>query len=208
MAMLTVRETRMTKLEFWFDYASTYSYLSAMRFAEACANRRLEPVFRPFLLGPIFGAQGWTTSPFNLYPAKGANMWRDMARLCAARGLKLVRPEPFPQNSLLAARVTLAVEPARRGDLARAIYAAEFGEGAAISDPAALSPILRRLGFDAEAALAKAGSAEVKAALKAATDEAIAKGVYGAPSFITPSGELFWGDDRLDMAVDWAATRG
>ena len=198
----------MTKLEFWFDYASTYSYLSAMRFAEACANRGLEPVFRPFLLGPIFGAQGWTTSPFNLYPAKGANMWRDMARLCAARGLKLVRPEPFPQNSLLAARVTLAVEPARRGDLARAIYAAEFGEGAAISDPAALSLILTQLGFDAEAALAKAGSAEVKAALKAATEEAIAKGVYGAPSFITPSGELFWGDDRLDMAVDWAATRG
>ena len=208
MAMLTGRETRMTKLEFWFDYASTYSYLSAMRFAEACANRGLEPVFRPFLLGPIFGAQGWTTSPFNLYPAKGANMWRDMARLCATRGLKLVRPEPFPQNSLLAARVTLAVEPARRGDLARAIYAAEFGEGAAISDPAALSPILTQLGFDAEAALAKAGSAEVKAALKAATEEAIAKGVYGAPSFITPSGELFWGDDRLDMAVDWAATRG
>ena len=187
----------MTKLEFWFDYASTYSYLSAMRFAEACANRGLEPVFRPFLLGPIFGAQGWTTSPFNLYPAKGANMWRDMARLCAARGLKLVRPEPFPQNSLLAARVTLAVEPARRGDLARAI-----------SDPAALSLILTQLGFDAEAALAKAGSAEVKAALKAATEEAIAKGVYGAPSFITPSGELFWGDDRLDMAVDWAAKRG
>lgn len=198
----------MPRLEFWFDYASTYSYLSAMRFAEACATRGVTPVWRPFLLGPIFGAQGWTTSPFNIYPAKGANMWRDMARICAARGLKLTRPEPFPQNSLLAARVTLAAPEARRGELVRAIYEAEFGEGMALSDAEALAALLRRAGFDAEATLAGAASAEVKTALKASTEEAIGKGVYGAPSFITEAGELFWGDDRLDQAVDWAATRG
>ena len=198
----------MIRLEFWFDYASTYSYLSAMRFAEACAARGLAPVYRPFLLGPIFGAQGWTTSPFNLYPAKGANMWRDMARLCDARGLKLVRPDPFPQNSLLAARVTLAVEEARRGALCRAIYSAEFADGMAIADADAMAALLTNNGFDAGAVLARAASPEVKAALKASTEEAIAKGVYGAPSFVTPGGELFWGDDRLDAAIDWAATRG
>lgn len=198
----------MPRLEFWFDYASTYSYLAAMRFEAACAARGVAPVWRPFLLGPIFGAQGWTTSPFNIYPAKGANMWRDMERLCDARGLKLTRPDPFPQNSLLAARATLAVEAARRGALCRAIYAAEFADGATISDTRALSAVLAAAGFDAAAVLAAAGSAEVKAALKASTEEAIAKGVYGAPSFITESGELFWGDDRLDQAVDWAARRG
>lgn len=198
----------MTRLEFWFDYASTYSYLSAMRFQQACAARGLAPVWRPFLLGPIFGAQGWTTSPFNIYPAKGANMWRDMERICAARGLKLVRPDPFPQNSLLAARVTLAVAEERRGELCAAIYAAEFSEGMTISDPGALSALLARLGFDAAAVLARAASPEVKEALKASTEEAIAKGIYGAPSFVTPGGELFWGDDRLDAAIDWAATRG
>lgn len=198
----------MTRLEFWFDYASTYSYLSAMRFADACAARGLAPVFRPFLLGPIFGAQGWTSSPFNLYPAKGANMWRDMARLCDARGLELVRPDPFPQNSLLAARVTLAVEEARRGALCRAIYSAEFADGMTIADAAAMAALLTNNGFDAGAVLARAASPEVKAALKASTEEAIGKGIYGAPSFVTPGGELFWGDDRLDAAIDWAATRG
>ncbi len=111
----------MPRLEFWFDYASTYSYLSAMRFANVCAARGVLPAWRPFLLGPIFGEQGWTTSPFNIYPAKGANMWRDMQRLCDARGLGLARPDPFPQNSLLAARVTLAVQEDRRGEVCRAI---------------------------------------------------------------------------------------
>jgi 2-hydroxychromene-2-carboxylate isomerase len=198
----------MPRLEFWFDYASTYSYLSAMRFANVCAARGVLPAWRPFLLGPIFGGQGWTTSPFNIYPAKGANMWRDMQRLCDARGLGLARPDPFPQNSLLAARVTLAVQEDRRGEVCRAIYTAEFAEGMTISDPAAMTALLTANGFDAGALIAAASSGPIKAALKASTEEAIARGVYGAPSFVTPSGELFWGDDRLDQAVDWAATRG
>ena len=63
--------------------------------------------FRPFLLGPILKAQGWDTSPFNLYPAKGRHMWRDLERTCADLGLLFRRPEPFPQSSVLAARVAL-----------------------------------------------------------------------------------------------------
>jgi hypothetical protein len=55
----------------------------------------------------VFKAQGWNTSPFNLYPAKGRNMWRDLERLCGDVNLPFRRPEPFPQNSLLASRVAL-----------------------------------------------------------------------------------------------------
>ena len=89
-------------LDFWFDFASTYSYPAAARIGPLAAEAGVQVRFRPFLLGPIFKAQGWDTSPFNLYPAKGRNMWRDLERLCEDTGLPFRRPEPFPQNSLLA----------------------------------------------------------------------------------------------------------
>ena len=94
-------------LEFWYEFASTYSYLAAMRIEGRAEAAGVEVRWRPFLLGPIFAAQGWTTSPFNLYPAKGRYMWRDMEREAARLGLPCRRPDPFPQNTLVAARVAL-----------------------------------------------------------------------------------------------------
>ena len=92
--------------------------------------------FRPFLLGPIFKAQGWETSPFNLYPAKGRNMWRDLERLCADLALPFRRPGAFPQNSLLAARVALAGLEAGWGEeFSRAVFRAEFADGRDIDEP-------------------------------------------------------------------------
>src|SRR4249920_271256 len=116
-------------LDFWFDFASTYSYPAAVRIGALAARADVRVRFRPFLLGPIFAAQGWTTSPFNLFPAKGRNICRDMERLCAARGLPLQQPKPFPQNSLLAARLALAVPEDLRPDFSLAVFRAEFGEG-------------------------------------------------------------------------------
>ncbi|MGZ3324432.1 MAG: DsbA family protein, partial [Xanthobacteraceae bacterium] len=95
-------------LDFWFDFASTYSYPAVVRMAALATRADVRVRFRPFLLGPIFKALGWTTSPFNLYPEKGRYMWRDLERLCADLGVPFQRPDPFPQNSLLAARVALA----------------------------------------------------------------------------------------------------
>ena len=75
----------MSKLEFWYDFGSTYSYLTAMRIDRLAAASGIDVVWRPFLLGPIFKAQGWATSPFNVYPAKGRYMVRDIERIAAAR---------------------------------------------------------------------------------------------------------------------------
>ena len=194
----------MTRLDFWLDFASTYSYPAAMRIEPLARERGVAMRWRPFLLGPIFATQGWKDSPFNLYPVKGKHMWRDMQRTCARLGLPLKRPEPFPQNSLHAARVALALDEAARPDFCRAVYRAQFGEGRNIAERATLADILQTLGHHPASVLEPAAEAPIKARLKLETETAQRAGVFGAPSFIAEDGELFWGNDRLEEALVWA----
>jgi 2-hydroxychromene-2-carboxylate isomerase len=195
-------------LEFWYEFASTYSYLSAMRIEEKAAQAGVEVAWKPFLLGPIFHAQGWDTSPFNLYPAKGRYMVRDMERLAAARGLPFRMPQPFPQNSLYAARLALIGHDEGWGArFTRAVYSAEFGDGANISDRALLCAILDDLGLDSAQLSSRIEEPLAKERLKQQTAQAQARGIFGAPAFIAGSGELFWGDDRLEHALAWVVQK-
>jgi 2-hydroxychromene-2-carboxylate isomerase len=158
-------------------------------------------VSRPFLLGPIFAAQGWNNSPFNLYPVKGRYMWRDMERLCADAGLPLVRPSEFPRGSLLAARLAAAHQDAPWVPaFFRRVYRANFGEDRAIGEPDVIVELLTELGLDAAALVASAQTAAAKQALREQTDRAIALGIFGAPTFVVGK-ELFWGSDRMQHAV-------
>ncbi|MFT4095534.1 MAG: 2-hydroxychromene-2-carboxylate isomerase [Rhodoblastus sp.] len=191
----------MASLNFWFDFASTYSYPAAMRIEEWAGDVKI--AWRPILLGPIFAEQGWRDSPFNIYPAKGRYMWRDLQRICESEQLPFVRPDPFPQRSLLAARVATALDGAARARFCRAVFAEEFGRGRSIDSEDFVAALLRREGLP-EDALARAASDLVKTALKASVEEARALGVFGAPSFTAADGELFWGFDRLKAALDWA----
>jgi 2-hydroxychromene-2-carboxylate isomerase len=190
-------------IQFWFEFASTYSYPAAMRIEAAAKAAGVEVEWRPMLLGPIFAAQGWKDSPFNELPVKGAYMARDVTRICAALDLPFVMPAPFPQNSLLAARIATALEGELRARFARAVYALEFGEGRTISDPLVAAEALRRAGLDV-GLVERAQDQDVKDALRAATEEAQKLGVFGAPTFVTSDGELFWGNDRLEQALEWA----
>jgi 2-hydroxychromene-2-carboxylate isomerase len=203
------------QLDFWFDFASTYSYPTAMRIRPLAQQAGVSVRFRPFLLGPIFKAQGWDTSPFNLYQAKGRHMWRDLERICADLALPFQKPQPFPQNSLLAARVALAgldetfLAKAQGEDLCLALFYAEFGRGRRIDEPAVVNDILGGLKFEAksilvEPILAAAHSEKIKLRLRAQTEEARQRGIFGAPTFTTADGELFWGNDRLEPALIWA----
>lgn len=195
-------------LDFWYEFASTYSYLSAMRIEREAEEAGVAIRWRPFLLGPIFAAQGWTTSPFNLYPAKGRYMWRDMEREAQALGLACRQPNPFPQNSLLAARVAmLAADHPWEPTFVKAVFRAEFGEGRDISDPATIRAVLLHLGLDADRILRDAGADANKAALRAQGEEARKLGVFGAPTFMAADGEMFWGNDRLEQALAWARAR-
>jgi 2-hydroxychromene-2-carboxylate isomerase len=198
----------MKKIEFWFEFGSTYSYPAAMRIEAAAAARRIGVSWRSFLLGPIFQAQGWNDSPFNIYPVKGAYMWRDMERICAKQGIVLKRPTRFPRNGLLAARVAcrFAAEPWLPA-FVRAVYRANFEHDRDIADPGVVGECLSVAGARANDSLAEAQTAEAKAALRTQTDEAIRLSIFGAPSF-TAGAELFWGNDRLEDALDWCIRQG
>ncbi len=195
------------RLQFLFELASTYSYPAAMRIELEAAVRRVEIVWVPFLLGPIAKAQlGVTDSIFNQMPLKGRYMWRDVERICNKLGLPFRKPDVFPQNGLRAARIAVAL--LERDQIAairfiQSIYLANFQDGLSISDTAVLERLITETGLDADAVLDAAAGPEAKAKLRANTDAAVARHVFGAPTFIAPDGELFWGNDRLEDALDW-----
>lgn len=198
----------MTTIDFWYEFASTYSYPAAMRIESAAVKARVAVRWRPFLLGPIFAAQGMKDSPFNIFPVKGRYMWRDMERICSGLGLPWRQPAPFPQNGMLAARCVLALEETARPAFTKGVYTTQFGEGRNIADQATVAGVLTALGHDANVVLAKAASQPVKDELRANTEEAQRLGLFGAPSLVTAGGELFWGNDRLEDALAWAKREG
>ncbi|SPH20579.1 2-hydroxychromene-2-carboxylate isomerase [Ascidiaceihabitans donghaensis] len=197
----------MPKLTFWYELASTYSYLSAMRIDKLADEFDVTVTWRPFLLGPIFGAQGWTTSPFNLFPAKGENMWRDMERQAIKYGLPDIKhPDPFPQNTMLAARLaTLGATEPWGPAFTKAMYSRQFAQGFSIATSEDVASVLQTLNLDGEALITQAQTDQtVKDTLRATTHSAQELGLYGSPSFTTEDGELFWGNDRLEDALAWA----
>jgi 2-hydroxychromene-2-carboxylate isomerase len=188
-------------LEFWFEFASTYSYPAAMRVEDLAGAAGVPLHWRPFLLGPIFRAQGWDDSPFNIYPAKGKYMWRDLERICARQGIPFQRPSRFPRNGLLAARVAVIGAAEHWGPaFVCAVYRANFADDRDIAEPAIIGAILRSLGLDAAALLERARSEETKDSLRGLTERAVDLGIFGAPSFVV-GGELYWGNDRLEQAL-------
>ena len=196
-------------LDFWFEFASSYSSLSVMRIEALAREAKVTVVWRPFLLGPVFLSLGWNDSPFNIYPPKGRYMWRDLARLSGKYGLPFQVPSRFPRNGLLAARVALTgADQPWIGDFTRAVMQANFAQDREIAEPAVIEEILTRLNLPAAALLEQANSPENKQALRRQTEQAGELGLFGAPSFITPDGEVFWGNDRLEDALAWVKAHG
>jgi len=199
--LLTLTRVQPPKFQFWFEFASTYSYLVASRIERVAGPAGIAVEWKPFLLGPIFAAQGWNDSPFNIYPAKGRYMWRDMERCCEKIGIPFRKPSVFPRSGLIAARVACMVSGERwMPDFVRAVYCANFADDRDISRPETIAAILSDLGYDGPGLVERAESPENKRRLRAQTEEAVALGIFGAPTFVVGR-ELFWGNDRLEDAV-------
>lgn len=186
----------MPTLEFFFDYISPYSYLASTRVEAVAARTGAELRWRPFYLGGVFKATGNTSPAFNEYKAryllKDLNDWAQHYELPEIRF-----PEGFPAGSLRADRVGIvAGELGQLPAFSRALYRRVFVEGRNPGEDDVLTEALREAGIDAALALERAGSEEVKEALRKNTEEAVARGSFGAPTFFVGE-EMFLGNDRL-----------
>jgi 2-hydroxychromene-2-carboxylate isomerase len=193
-------------IEFWFEFASTYSYPAAMRIEEIARRDGCVVRWRPFLLGPIFQHQGWNDSPFNIYRAKGRYMWRDLERLCAGLKIPFRKPSTFPRNGVLAARIACISEESEwLPKFVRKVYAANFVNDLEIAEPNVLLNCLDGLVDDPAAVLAAASDDSAKSRLRRNMERAVELGIFGAPTFVVGD-ELFWGNDRLEAALEWSRT--
>ncbi|MFC3457353.1 2-hydroxychromene-2-carboxylate isomerase [Massilia haematophila] len=194
------------ELEFWFEFGSNYSYLALMRVEALAARNGVVLRWRPFLLGPVFRQLGWSTSPFVLQEAKGRYMWRDMEREARKYGLPFVRPSVFPRKAVLPMRVAaLGAQEAWMGAFCRRVMRQNWVEDLDIDAPANVLRALDGLVDDPRGVVAAALLEPNKARLRASTEEAQARGVFGGPTMFAGD-EMFWGNDRLEDAIAWAAS--
>lgn len=186
-------------VEFFFDLGSPASYLAHTQLPDLCRDAGAELVYRPMLLGGVFQATG-NASPA-MIPVKGRYMIRDLARFAERYGVPMRFNPHFPINTLTLMRVLVAVQlhqPERFEDALQALFQAIWVDGVNMGDPAAVVGVLVAAGFDAAALQAQIAEPAVKEALKATTEEAVKRGVFGAPTCFV-NGEMFFGQDRLDF---------
>ena len=189
------------QVEFFFDVGSPAAYLAYTQLPKIAAGAGAAIVWRPMLLGGVFKATG-NASPV-LVPAKGKWIMGDLARWAGRHGVPLRMPDPFPINTLTLMRGAVGMQlrqPARFAAYLDAVYTAVFGQGLAMGDPAVVRGVLERAGFDAAAFEALVADPEVKQALIANTDEAVARGAFGAPTMFVGD-EMHFGQDRLEFVA-------
>ena len=186
----------MRRLDFWFDYSCPYAYLGSTQ-VEALARRTGAALtFRPMLLGGVFRAVGAPQNMMDvLSPQKARHNLDDMRRWAEYFDVPLVMPGGHPFRTVEALRATLIArcDPA----VIHGFYRAYWIRGEKPSDPATLRKVLAEAGHEPEAILARLQDASLKDDLRKRTDEAIALGIFGAPSFVIDGTELFWGQDRI-----------
>jgi 2-hydroxychromene-2-carboxylate isomerase len=191
-------------IDFYFDFSSPYGYLASTEIDALAARHGRSVTWRPFVLGAAFKLTGQRA--LTEQPLRGDYARRDFARSARLLGVPLEMPEPFPFFALAASRACYWLEdPSQAKALAKALYHTAFGEGRDITPVPVVAEIARGLGIEGlEQGLEQPAT---KAALRDATDQALARGVFGSPFFFV-DGEPFWGHDRLGQLDRWLATGG
>ena len=198
----------MRRMIFWFEYGSTYTYLTVARIDALAAQADVVVDWRPFLLGPLLKDRGMAQGPFLGNPPKLDYMWRDLSRRAQAYGLHYRKPSVYPPNTLLTARIgALAAMQGWCDAFTREVFNLHWTEDIAIGTDDNLRRALTTLGRNPDEVMVAAQSDANKQLLRAATDAAEAMGLFGSPSF-TIGDELFWGDDRLEDALAFAQSSG
>lgn len=186
------------QVEFFFDVGSPASYLAWTQLPALCEDADAELWLRPMLLGGVFQATG-NASPATI-PAKGKYIFIDFARHAGRYGVPLHRNPNFPINTLTLMRAITAAQmhaPERLKALTDAMFKAIWVEKLNMNDPAVASTALGQAGFSSELIAGWVSDADVKARLKETTEEAVQRGVFGAPTMFVNS-DMFFGQDRLE----------
>ena len=192
-------------LDVWFDLASNYSYLAVMRIEPLAADSGVALRWQPFLLGPLFEAFGWKSSPFVLQKEKGAYVWKDMERQARKYGVPWKKPSVFPRNTVVPIRVALLGAERPWGPaFYRAMMLRNWAEDRDVSSAESVGEVLDALGLPAASLLAEAQDPANRPRLRAQVERARELGIFGAPTFFAGS-EMFWGNDRLEDALRCAS---
>jgi 2-hydroxychromene-2-carboxylate isomerase len=195
-------------IEFYFDFSSPYGYLASHQIEAIAARHGRQVRWRPYLLGVAFRETG--QKPLVEQPLRGPYHRHDFARSARRIGVPFQLPTPFPFAGVAPSRAFYWLEE-RDGDLAkrfaRKAYDRIFGEGRGVADAAAVADVAALLGIDSAALTAGINDPAIKDRLRAETDAAIKRGVFGSP-FIYIDGEPFWGHDRLGQVEEWLARGG
>lgn len=194
----------MPKLDFWYEFASPYACLAAMRIEGVAEAKGVEVIWHPFLLGAIYKMMDLPAPPMQMTKQKFNYMWLDSARQAKLDGFALRRPSQFPRIAVLPSRVALI----GRGEgwcpeFSRRVFQANYADDQDIAKEEVIRRILKDMGQDADGVLTAALSPENKEALKVETQEAFDKDIFGVPTFFAGD-EIFWGNDRLEQALDAA----
>jgi 2-hydroxychromene-2-carboxylate isomerase len=189
------------RVELFYDFSCPYAYLAHTQIEALCARASAELVWRPMLLGGVFQAVGSAQVPMTtMSPAKALHNALDMLRWADHFGVPLTMPPAHPNRTVLALRATLAAE-AEIPRASKALFRAYWERGLDVSQPAVVREALDQAGLDGAALLHRAADPPIKEALRARTAEAVARGVFGAPTFVVNApgvtDALFWGQDRL-----------
>ena len=183
----------MKKLELFFDLSSPYSYMAATQMKPLAERTGAEVVWRPMVLGAVFKATG-NEMPARI-PAKARWMGNDLMRWADHYGVPFRFSSHFPANAIKAMRLVL-VDEAKAGEVALAGFRAMWADDRDITDEAVLRSVAEMGGLDPAAAMQAIETPAIKERLRANTDEAVARGAFGAPTMLVGD-ELFWGNDRL-----------
>jgi 2-hydroxychromene-2-carboxylate isomerase len=193
----------MTKsVEFYFDVGSPAAYIAWHRLPGICRETGATLQYKPMLLGGVFQATG-NQSPMAI-PAKGRYVHMDLDRYAQRYRIPFSHNPFFPINTLMLMRGATALQMRDRARLVPygdAVYRAIWVEQKDMNDPAVVAGVLQQAGFDPAAVLTMASDPEVKERLKNVTQDAVARGVFGAPTFFV-DGQMYWGQDRLDFVKE------
>lgn len=208
MAERAVQSPDASAIEFWFDFSSGYAYFAAWSVDDLAARVGRTVLWRPYMLGVAFkatGARGLSNTPL-----KGDYARHDWARISRRTGVPFSIPEGHPVTALPATRAYYWMEqhhPDVAHEFARRAFRAYFVEGVDTTEPRNVASVAAGLGADPDALCEAIASPAWKERVKAVSDEALAKGVFGSPFFLV-DGEPFWGFDRMPMLEEWLREGG